>query len=318
MISLQRSLTHMTCTRPTFDMNLQSCHSNAGIGGGPRRRKRLHIPQLFAVLVALASGAAVGGMPDAINRARAQGCGVAAGPLRENTRLIELARLLSLGTPLATAVRQAGYPAVRIVSLQVPGAADDQSLEQSLTQHLCPRLSLPDLRDLGAYRQGGDVWIALAAPFQPPDPRDAAVISSRVLALTNAARAEARRCGSSNFPAAAPVSLDPRLTAAADEHSRDMALHGFLDHRGTDGTHPDERMARAGYDGRLFGENVASGDATAESVVSGWLASPEHCRTLMAAGFQQMGVAFGVNLDSEGRVYWTQVFGEPRSRSLSR
>jgi hypothetical protein len=129
MITLQRSLTHMTCTRPTFDMNLQSCHPNAGIGGGPRRRKRLHIAQLFAVLVALASGAAVGGMPDAINRARAQGCGVAAGPLRENSRLIELARRLSLGTPLATAVRQAGYSAVHIARFQQMGVAFGVNLD---------------------------------------------------------------------------------------------------------------------------------------------------------------------------------------------
>jgi uncharacterized protein YkwD len=88
-----------------------------------------------------------------------------------------------------------------------------------------------------------------------------------------------------------------------------MALHGFLDHRGTDGSLPGERMTAAGYRWRALGEHVASGDATAESVVAGWLASPEHCKVIMGCAYEQMGVAFTVNLDTAGRVYWTQVLG---------
>jgi uncharacterized protein YkwD len=48
--------------------------------------------------------------------------------------------------------------------------------------------------------------------------------------------------------------------------------------------------------------------------MAGWLASPEHCRNIMTAGFKQMGSAFAVNLESDGRVYWTQEFGSSAPR----
>jgi uncharacterized protein YkwD len=264
-------------------------------------------------LLALVPGVVLADMLSAINHVRAD-CG-APTALSENPHLTEIARLRSLGATLAVAQKQAGYHAAHIVSMQLPGVPDERSLGRMLKEQMCARLITPGVRELGAVRRGADVWIALGEPFIPPDPDAAASISQRVLELTNEARAQARRCGSTQVPAAPPVSLDPVLEKVAREHSQDMATHGFMEHRGTDGSLPADRMTRAGYVWRMFGENVASGDATAESVVAGWLASPDHCRVIMGAGYQHMGVAFAVNLDTDGRVYWTQEFGTPSAEA---
>jgi uncharacterized protein YkwD len=252
------------------------------------------------------------GLTGALNKLRAQRCGTPE-PLRDSARLAQVAQLLSRGTRLQDAQRQAGYHSLQLLSLQLSGPDDENSLVQMLGRGLCSRLAAPGMRELGIYRQGGDTWIVLGEPFIAPDPRDQEAIIARVLYLTNQARGKARLCGGSQFPAAPALTLDARLTQAAREHSRDMAAHGYMDHRAPDGSLPGERVSRTGYRWLAVGENLASGMSTADAVVKGWLGSPHHCANLMGAQFRQMGAAFAVNLDAKGAVYWTQVFGTPRS-----
>ena len=139
------------------------------------------------------------------------------------------------------------------------------------------------------------MWIALAEPFAPPPARDRSAVSRRVLALTNQARAQARRCGATPYAAAPPLSLDATLEHAARDYARQMATSGYMDHTGHDGSSPSERVTRGGYRWREMGENLASGVMSAEQVVGGWLGSPDHCANLMDPLFRQMGVAYAVN-----------------------
>ena len=133
-----------------------------------------------------------------------------------------------------------------------------------------------------------------------------------VLNATNEVRSSAQNCGSQGqFPAAAPLSLNPLLNIAAQNHADDMALNDFLSHTGSNGSSMDQRVNDTGYTWGLVGENVAYGYATAESVVNeGWLTSDGHCTNMMQSGFTELGV--GKASDSQGRVYWVQVFGTPR------
>ncbi len=133
-----------------------------------------------------------------------------------------------------------------------------------------------------------------------------------MLALTNEARAQPRRCGDRTFEAAPPVRPNAILDQAAALHAQDMARTGVLQHEGSDGSEPSVRLTRAGYRWRSMGENVASGQTTPEQVVQEWLQSPGHCATLMNPGFVEMGLAYAVNMKSESVVYWAQEFGRPR------
>ena len=68
------------------------------------------------------------------------------------------------------------------------------------------------------------------------------------------------------LPAAPPLAMSARLTAAARGHSQDMLAGAFQGHTGSDGGNPGARITAAGYAWSTYGENVF---AYAESVLHG-------------------------------------------------
>lgn len=130
-------------------------------------------------------------------------------------------------------------------------------------------------------------------------------LAAAMLAAVNEARAEPRSCGDASFPAAGPLRLNARLSAAAQAHSEDMLRTGTLTHVGSDGGTVVQRVERQGYPWSRLAENVAWGYEDVGSVVSGWLGSPSHCRNIMDTGYRELGVG-------RAGTFWTQVFGTPR------
>ena len=84
-------------------------------------------------------------------------------------------------------------------------------------------------------------------------------------------------------------------------HSNDMVSKQFFSHKGSDGSDAGLRIQRAGFNWTAYGENIAAGYTTVESVFDGWKNSPGHCKNMMGANYKFMGM---------GRVnrHWTQVF----------
>jgi len=128
----------------------------------------------------------------AVNEARLHGCH--ANPfttqrLRENSRLNEAARRLSFGENLQNAAKAAGYRSVTSAAVQISNVPDDREVERIVARQFCAQITGKDLRDIGAYRRGANVWVMVASPFTPPAPTDRQAISRRVLELTNQARA---------------------------------------------------------------------------------------------------------------------------------
>lgn len=120
--------------------------------------------------------------------------------------------------------------------------------------------------------------------------------TSRVLDLVNGHRAVA---------GLAPLARVAELDSAALRHSRDMALGNFMSHTGSDGSSAGERIQAAGYDWSSYGENVAAGFATAESVVAAWMNSPSHRDNILGAHFRHLGVAAAFQATSRYGYYWT-------------
>lgn len=155
-----------------------------------------------------------------------------------------------------------------------------------------------------------DFMVNVTATTTPtPTPgTGASAFEQRVLDLTNQARAQARTCGTQAYPAAAPLTSNAALRAAAYNHSRDMAVRNFFSHTNPDGLDPFARMRAAGYTGfTAAAENIAAGQATPEAVVAGWLQSPGHCANIMNAAYRDLGVGYYAG-GSYGH-YWTQDFG---------
>jgi uncharacterized protein YkwD len=134
---------------------------------------------------------------------------------------------------------------------------------------------------------------ATAPPATPgstaPPPQVSPV--DQVLALVNDARAHAATpCG--------PVQLEPRLTAAAQAHSDDMAARNFFDHTNPDGVTFDQRITTAGL-ALPVGENIARGQRSADQVMQAWMGSTTgHRQAIENCAFKYIGI--GLN-----RVAWT-------------
>ena len=251
----------------------------------------------------------------AINAERAEGCGGRRGvraPLRSSRQLNSVVDRVARGARLRDALSAAGYRATHTSLMTSSDVASDADIVRTLARRSCEELSDPAVRDIGIARRDQQVWILLAAPFATPGLADEKEVTEHVLELTNEARARARRCGAKHFAAVPPLTLSPRLTRAALEHSKDMARHSEFDHEGSDGSTPPQRATRAGYTWRTVGENIAAGATSAEEVMEGWLASPGHCENLMDPRFTETGIGYVVDPRSESGVYWTQMFAVPR------
>lgn len=135
----------------------------------------------------------------------------------------------------------------------------------------------------------------------PAAPQDTAAPSgaqAEVLALVNKERT-AVGC---------PVlTLNAKLTKAAQDHSADMAANSNMSHTGSDGSDPGQRITRAGYQWRTYGENVAYGYSTPAKVMEGWMNSPGHKRNILDCSYKEIGIG----LAQPGH-YWTQNFGAAR------
>ncbi len=110
------------------------------------------------------------------------------------------------------------------------------------------------------------------------------------------------------------LAISSPLTASSAWKSLHMAGYGYFAH--DDPSPPVTRSAfqRAkdcGFSGTTWGENIAYGYSTAQSVVNGWLGSAGHKANIENAAFRTTGV--GVAADSSGRLYWTQSFGNDTS-----
>lgn len=252
---------------------------------------------------------------EAANWARMRGCGVAAGrtPLQSNAKLQQAAKRYADGASLQGAMAAADYLGTQSSGIHLTGPMSDAEIERMLGDHYCRTLQEPQLRDFGAERRGRDLWMVLGAPVALAAPGDVSSVNRRILVLVNEARSAGRRCGTKYFAPVGPLALDPALTRAALEHSKDMAAHDSFDHRGRDGSTPGMRVDRAGFgDHRIVGENIAAGAMTPGDVTQGWLASPAHCENIMDGRFTLVGIAYAENLHTRSAVFWTQDFAAHR------
>ena len=106
-----------------------------------------------------------------------------------------------------------------------------------------------------------------------------------------------------------PVTLNPRLNAAAATHSRDMSVQNRPWHFGSDGSSPIDRVQRVGYTGQLVGENISETYETELETLAAWLEQPDTKRTLLAPDARDMGFAW--HQESNGKIWWTLVMGNP-------
>lgn len=132
-----------------------------------------------------------------------------------------------------------------------------------------------------------------------------------ILDRVNQARAAGRTCGSTSYGPAPALRWNGVLFNAAGAHSTDMAANNYFSHTSQDGRNPGQRITGAGYAWSAYGENIAAGQASAQAVVDGWLASPGHCANIMNARYADMATACVASSTSTYRTYWTMDLARP-------
>ncbi|MFD8566120.1 CAP domain-containing protein [Streptomyces sp. NPDC059639] len=125
---------------------------------------------------------------------------------------------------------------------------------------------------------------------------DEAAAAAQVLTLVNQERAKV---------GCSPVTADSDLASLASAFSEDMAARNFFDHTDPDGATPWDRAKKVGIT-NLGGENIARGQANAQSVMDAWMNSEGHKANILNCDFKTLGV--GVHFGSGGP-WWTQDFG---------
>ncbi|MFD4481104.1 CAP domain-containing protein [Streptomyces sp. NPDC058471] len=138
-------------------------------------------------------------------------------------------------------------------------------------------------------------------PKAPPaasskSPSAESMAEATVLTLVNQERAKV---------GCSPVSGDSALASLAGDFSSDMAERDFFDHTDPDGATPWDRAEKAGISD-LGGENIARGQANAQSVMDAWMNSPGHRANILNCDYKTLGV--GAHF-APGGPWWTQDFG---------
>ncbi|MCX7935723.1 MAG: CAP domain-containing protein [Planctomycetota bacterium] len=107
-----------------------------------------------------------------------------------------------------------------------------------------------------------------------------------------------------------PLRLNRILREVAWEHTRDMARHGFLEHRGSDGSLVENRLSRRRLEWVEAAENVARNKGYADPVqeaLRAWMNSPEHRHNILSPRFSETGIAV-CRSQRDHAYYFTQVF----------
>jgi uncharacterized protein YkwD len=117
---------------------------------------------------------------------------------------------------------------------------------------------------------------------------------SRVVQLVNSARAGH----------APPLTVQSQLTWAAAQRSQAQAANNTMSHDGWDTT-----IRSSGYPYGWWGENVAYGYNSADSVMAAWMNSPGHRANILSLNYRDIGV--GCAYSASHVLYWTQDFGRP-------
>ena len=113
--------------------------------------------------------------------------------------------------------------------------------------------------------------------------KDAREVSFRLLDSMNTLRA------AKSLP---PVAFDATLNAAAETHSRDMSVQNRPWHFGSDGSSPLSRVQRAGYTGRMLGENISETYENETQTLTAWMELADTRAVLIDRSARDLGFSW--------------------------
>ncbi len=130
------------------------------------------------------------------------------------------------------------------------------------------------------------------------NPGDVSRVTFSMVDSINALRASA---------GAPPLTLNAELTAASATHSRDMSAQNRPWHFGSDASSPILRVQRAGYAGRMLGENISETYENEIETLTAWMAVSDTRAVVLDPAARDVG--FSWFQEPNGKIWWTLVTG---------
>jgi uncharacterized YkwD family protein/spore coat assembly protein SafA len=103
-----------------------------------------------------------------------------------------------------------------------------------------------------------------------------------------------------------PLEMDWELQRVARMKSQDMAQKNYFSHTSPTYGSPFDMMKQFGISFRTAGENIATGQRTAQEVMDSWMKSQGHRENILKSDFTHIGVGY-YRGGSYGTM-WTQMF----------
>lgn len=98
------------------------------------------------------------------------------------------------------------------------------------------------------------------------------------------------------------VQLSAELIAAAKTHAFDIARQNRPWHFGSDGSSPIDRAVRAGFPGRLLGENISETYEDDLSTLNAWMNDASTRSTILDPQAKYLG--FSWHQQTTGKIWW--------------
>lgn len=116
---------------------------------------------------------------------------------------------------------------------------------------------------------------------------------SALLQETNIQRSSSER---------AALSLNNKLSQAAQQKANDMVARNYWSHTSPEGTQPWQVISSVGYAYTTAGENLAYGFDTSAGAMAGWMNSPGHKANVLNVNYTEVGfgIANSPNFQGDG------------------
>ena len=102
------------------------------------------------------------------------------------------------------------------------------------------------------------------------------------------------------------LTFNAELSNVATIKSQDMINKNYFSHTSPTYGSPFDMMKKFNISYKAAGENIAKGQTSPAQVVNSWMNSQGHRENILSTKFTDIGI--GVAKDSNGTLYWTQMF----------
>ena len=97
------------------------------------------------------------------------------------------------------------------------------------------------------------------------------------------------------------LTIDAKLTAAAQAKANDMVNNNYWAHTSPDGKTPWSFISASSYNYQAAGENLAYGFSNADDTVTGWMNSSTHRSNILNSSYSNVGFGVASSPDFQGK-----------------